>query len=75
MQDNNVNQEIKELLSKKEHIEKEEIDRVIDLVKETNALKETKALKDKFIRKAYDALDNLSDGTYKDITKGLLQLL
>ena len=75
LQDNNVNQEIKELLSKKEHIEKEEIDRVIDLVKETNALKETKALKDKFICKAYDALDNLSDGTYKDITKGLLQLL
>ena len=75
MQDNKVKNEIKELLSRKEQIQKDEIDRVIILVKETDALKYTMELKNKFINKADTALDTISNVNYNNISKDLLKLL
>lgn len=75
LQDNKVKNEIKELLSRKEQIQKDEIDRVIILVKETDALKYTMELKNKFINKADTALDTISNVNYNNISKDLLKLL
>jgi len=60
---------------KKADISNEEIQQVIQLVKETRALDLTRELKEKFVKKALSALDNLSDSDYKNICIDLVKLL
>lgn len=75
LKDQKTGPEIKKFLSKKADISNEEIQQVIQLVKETRALDLTRELKEKFVKKALSALDNLSDSDYKNICIDLVKLL
>ena len=75
LKDQKTGPEIKKFLSKKADISNEEIQQVIQLVKETRALDLTRELKEKFVKKALSDLDNLSDCDYKNICIDLVKLL
>jgi len=75
LKDQKTGPEIKKFLSKKADISNEEIQQVIQLVKETRALDLTRELKEKFVKKALSALDNLFDSDYKNICIDLVKLL
>ncbi|WP_058486810.1 polyprenyl synthetase family protein [Defluviitalea phaphyphila] len=75
LEDNKVNKELKKLLSKKENVDDEDIEKIIMLVKQTKALDNTEILKNKFINKALKELKKLNNKNYDNILKYLIKLL